>query len=116
MANRLTTAEAAKLAGIAPASLRRARERGTFPPADGYDGRSPYWLRSTVERALATRRGAGRPRLPDCPGSGKRWVPGFGAAICPACYRGPRGLRVPPPSLRAGRWLGTVPAHPWREP
>lgn len=109
--DRLTTAEAAGLADIKPASLRRARARGTFPAPDGYAGRSPYWLRSTVEHHLARPSRAGRPRLPDCPGTGKRWGTEAGRPVCPSCRRGPRVIRARAPELSGARYLGAVPSH-----
>jgi predicted DNA-binding transcriptional regulator AlpA len=61
-ADQLTTAEVAALAGIAPASVRRYRLRGTFPEPDGYVGRTPWWRRRTIMRWLAVRPDPGRPR------------------------------------------------------
>jgi hypothetical protein len=61
--DQLTTGQVAALAGIAPASVRRYRLRGTFPGPDGYVGRTPWWRRRTVERWLASRRHPGRPRI-----------------------------------------------------
>jgi hypothetical protein len=52
----------AALAGIAPASVRRYRLRGTFPEPDGYVGRTPWWRRRTILGWLAIRPEPGRPR------------------------------------------------------
>lgn len=45
------------------------------------------------------RAAAGVPK--ECPGSGRRWIPGMGRAICPVCHRSSRalGLAVDPRRL-----------------
>ena len=62
----LDRGEVAELAGIAPESVSRYLVRGDFPQPDRHFGRSPVWLRSTVERWKAERpgrgAGGGRPR------------------------------------------------------
>ena len=46
----LTTADVAALLNIQPVTWRAYVSRGQAPPADGqFDGRTPYWLRSTIE-------------------------------------------------------------------
>lgn len=56
MTERLTTAEAAELAGLSPANWRSWRARGVpklnpIPEPDGhYDARTPWWWSTTVEQ------------------------------------------------------------------
>lgn len=60
---KLTTPQAAELAGMKASSWRSRKQRGTVPPPDGqYDGRTPWWLESTVRAWMAARKPAGRPR------------------------------------------------------
>lgn len=48
--DQLTVREVAELLGIAPVTFRAYVSRGRAPKADGqFDGRTPYWLRSTIE-------------------------------------------------------------------
>lgn len=48
---RLTASAAARLAGIQPATFRAYVSRGQAPEPDGHiDGRTPYWLRATIEQ------------------------------------------------------------------
>lgn len=59
----LTVREAAKLAGMKPATWRGRVTRGTAPKPDGrYDLRTPWWRESTVRKFIAERKPAGRPR------------------------------------------------------
>lgn len=55
-----------------------------------------------------------------CPGSGKKWIPGTGAPICPYCHRGPDGLKAKKPTRRKlsnGKmgFTGSVPKHELRK-
>lgn len=54
--DRLLINDVAALAGIQPASLRRAKSRGTVPVPDGVLLGRPWWYRSTVEDWLANRK------------------------------------------------------------
>jgi len=56
MTEQLPPREAAQLAGIPLTTFRRYRVRGTLPPADGYNGRIPYWHPDTILTWNATRR------------------------------------------------------------
>ncbi|HLL69112.1 MAG TPA: hypothetical protein VK453_25855 [Micromonosporaceae bacterium] len=58
--DRLTTAEAAKLAGVQPVTWRGYVHRQHAPPPDGHlDARTPYWYRGTVETWITHRPGRG---------------------------------------------------------
>jgi predicted DNA-binding transcriptional regulator AlpA len=63
--DRLTTAEVAALVGISPVTWRgyvsHQMPRGNpAPKPDGeIDGRTPYWLRSTITAWMARRAGQG---------------------------------------------------------
>lgn len=47
--DKLTVTQIAALYGIKPATFRAYVKRNQAPPADGqHDGRTPYWLRSTL--------------------------------------------------------------------
>lgn len=60
MRTRLTVADAAKRAAIAPSTWRAYVARQQAPAPDGqYDGRTPWWWSTTVERWMANRPGAG---------------------------------------------------------
>ncbi len=61
MTDQLTTADVARLAGVAPASIRTYRGRGVIPQPDGYLGSTPWWHRSTIDAWLAGRPKRGRP-------------------------------------------------------
>jgi ParB family chromosome partitioning protein len=59
----LTTAEVAKMVGVKVASIRQYLTRGTFPEPDGYIGRTPWWLATTVTAWMENdRREPGWPR------------------------------------------------------
>jgi hypothetical protein len=73
MEDRLTTADVAKLLGIAPVTWRgyvshRKPVNNPAPTPDGHiDARTPYWLRSTVEawqsgRPTLSQRAGDQPR------------------------------------------------------
>lgn len=48
--DRLTVGEVAALIGVATSTFRAYVARGQAPPPDGHlDGRTPYWLRSTIK-------------------------------------------------------------------
>jgi predicted DNA-binding transcriptional regulator AlpA len=51
----------AELAGVKVQTIRKYRCRGLLPEPDAVFGRTPIWLRTTVEAWLLTRRGPGRP-------------------------------------------------------
>jgi predicted DNA-binding transcriptional regulator AlpA len=54
--DRLTSAQAAEVAGVKPSSWRVYVSRGDAPQPDGMiDGRTPFWLRSTIETWQQTR-------------------------------------------------------------
>ena len=60
MDDRLTSAQAAEVAGLAASSWRVYVSRGDAPAPDGMiDGRTPYWLRSTIETYLEKKAGKG---------------------------------------------------------
>lgn len=59
MTDRLTTKEAAALAGVAVSTWDAYVTRGYAPPADGRFGKQRYWLRSTVEQWKTKRAGQG---------------------------------------------------------
>ena len=56
----------------------------------------------------------------ECPGTGRKWMGGTGAAICPVCHRGPHALtevkfkpgRNTPANVQ--KRIGNVPSHPRR--
>lgn len=48
-AERMLIAEIAESAGIEPATFRSYVARGFAPAPDGHFGRTPFWLRSTIE-------------------------------------------------------------------
>lgn len=49
--DKLTVTQIAELYGIKPATFRAYVKRKQAPAADGqHDGRTPYWLRSTLEQ------------------------------------------------------------------
>lgn len=51
----LSTAEVAGRIGIKPASWRVRVHRGLAPePDDYFDGRTPYWWETTIDRYLAS--------------------------------------------------------------
>jgi predicted DNA-binding transcriptional regulator AlpA len=56
---RLTTREAATLAGVAVSTWDSYVTRGYAPKPDGRFGNQRYWKRSTVERWIANRPGRG---------------------------------------------------------
>jgi hypothetical protein len=63
MRERLTVAEAAKRAGVTPATWRSYVAREQAPKADGqHDKRTPWWWDSTVDTWLAGKPGRGRRR------------------------------------------------------
>ncbi|MFJ2110751.1 hypothetical protein ACIOEX_02290 [Streptomyces sp. NPDC087850] len=49
---RLSTADAATLAGVEPGSWRGAVSRGSRPAEDGRFGREPWWCRATIQLSL----------------------------------------------------------------
>lgn len=51
------------------------------------------------------------PNRAPCRGAGQRWITGTGSPICPVCYIGYRSLGLRRPVRRAGRYVGTLPAH-----
>jgi predicted DNA-binding transcriptional regulator AlpA len=54
--DKLTTANAAALLGVTPATFRSYVAKGYAPPPDGHhDQRTPFWLRSTIETWQASR-------------------------------------------------------------
>lgn len=64
----LSLNEVAELTGIAPESISRyllddrQKDERSFPKPDKRFGKSPAWLRTTIEAYLETRRGPGRPK------------------------------------------------------
>lgn len=60
MTDRLTTKEAAALAGVAVSTWDSYLTRGYAPDPDGWFGNQRYWLRSTVEAWKANRPGRGK--------------------------------------------------------
>lgn len=62
----LDSSAVAELIGVKPATIRTYRHRGDMPPPDRTIGRTPVWLRDTIDRWLAERPGqgvgGGRPR------------------------------------------------------
>lgn len=60
--DRLTLNQAAKLAGIKPASLRQAILRERLPATQVDSGRGPLWYvtRADLEHYIATKRRTGR--------------------------------------------------------
>jgi predicted DNA-binding transcriptional regulator AlpA len=59
--DQLTTANAAALVGVTPATFRSYVAKRYAPPPDGHhDQRTPFWLRSTIETWQASRVRAGR--------------------------------------------------------
>ncbi len=66
MTDQLTTADAAALVGVDPATWRKYVSDGRAPQPDGRLGRTPWWTRSTIDAWLAARpgqgKGGGRPR------------------------------------------------------
>ena len=66
--DRLTTNEAAAIAGVAADSWRSYVSRGQAPRPDGHFGRTPYWLRGTVDGWAAHRLGQGHRSDLDQPG------------------------------------------------
>ena len=67
MTDWLSTAQAAKRAGVTPASWRGMVARGAAPPPDDHDDnhpvnrRAPRWRPETIDAWLPTRRRPGRP-------------------------------------------------------
>lgn len=55
----LTSDQVAEAAGIKPSSVYRYRQRGDIPEPDQYVGRTPVWLRTTIDEWLKTRPGHG---------------------------------------------------------
>jgi predicted DNA-binding transcriptional regulator AlpA len=47
--------DAARYLGLATETLRTYASQGTFPPPDGYIGRTPWWWAETVKRWQAER-------------------------------------------------------------
>lgn len=57
--DRLTNADAAALAGVAPSTWRDYVARGYAPAPDGRLGRTPWWRPATITTWLETRPGQG---------------------------------------------------------
>lgn len=57
--DRLTNADAAALAGVAPSTWRDYVARGRAPAPDGRLGRTPWWRPDTITTWLETRPGQG---------------------------------------------------------
>lgn len=60
MNDRLTTKEAAALAGVAVSTWEAYVSRHQAPQPDGHFGRQRYWLPATIENWKANRPGQGK--------------------------------------------------------